>query len=43
MPNSQDRARKAIEAAFGPAAEDDDGDGGDDGDDGDDGTVPIAV
>ncbi|MFE1892270.1 tyrosine-type recombinase/integrase [Streptomyces microflavus] len=33
MPNSQDRARKAIDAAFGPAAEDD----------GDDGAVPIAV
>ncbi|MFF8986439.1 tyrosine-type recombinase/integrase [Streptomyces globisporus] len=32
MPNSQDRARKAIDAAFGPAAEDDD-----------DGAVPIAV
>ncbi|MFH9767517.1 tyrosine-type recombinase/integrase [Streptomyces microflavus] len=33
MPNSQDRARKAIDAAFGPAAEDD----------GDDGAVPVAV
>ncbi|MFJ5735018.1 hypothetical protein [Streptomyces microflavus] len=33
MPNSQDRARKAIDAAFGPAAEGD----------GDDGAVPIAV
>ncbi|WP_228182979.1 hypothetical protein [Streptomyces anulatus] len=32
MPKSQDRARKAIVAAFGPAAED-----------GDDGAVPIAV
>lgn len=33
MPHSQDRARKAIDAAFGPAAEDD----------GDDGAVPVAV
>lgn len=33
MPNSQDRARKAIDAAFGPAAEGD----------GDDGAVPVAV
>ncbi|QTA31538.1 tyrosine-type recombinase/integrase [Streptomyces sp. CA-256286] len=33
MPNSQDRARKAIDAAFGPAAEDD----------GDDDAAPVAV